>query len=310
MTENERQLELREAMIEALLESAYDSDSAANERRIENVMNRLETVEIGGGQAAIQSPPRNRSRRLPRWISLAVAVSVLVTLVVVFQATGSSGYALATVNRSIAAARELFARRYSVTVTVCNASQGAVDIKSDLYVEGNKRFALRHPALIPGTSIWLGSDGNETWIVPAIGPVRVGDETALGRWVSQQQQLSTPYLHVSTILARMAQGYRLEKKSIVILTRADGTVVECQHIIGHLKSNRNDKLPDTISLWADVETGVAQRVEAIWNLSANESGHQKIVIELVESHDLSDDWFTAEGHYSGNRRKLRLDSDD
>ena len=51
-------------------------------------------------------------------MSWAVAASVLITLIVAVQATGSTGVAMAAVERSIAAAKEFVARHYRVTVTL------------------------------------------------------------------------------------------------------------------------------------------------------------------------------------------------
>lgn len=179
----------------------------------------------------------------------------------------------------------------------------------DSYSE--KLAALRDCVeLLPDDYLWLGSDGQDAWLVPALGPIRVGDETGLGRWLSQREQLSTPYLHVESILARMGRGYRLNEKPATELTLSSGTTVSCQQIEGNLRWRNKDKAPDKVKLWSDAQTGVAMRLELVWNVPTGSLGHHKIAIEFVDSPALADDWFAFAGHSTSNRRVLRFDATD
>ena len=319
MSEHDPQEHLRESLIEALLRSAYENDSANDQQRIEKVMQclalepiELERIELAHEEstASHQIGSRVQLNRGNRGIVWAVAASVACGLFIAFQVWGTSGSALAAVQRSIATAQEYVVRQYRVTVTIGDSTGNNRVISSDLYVQGSDRFALRHPALLPGAHLWLGSDGQDAWLVPALGPIRVGDETGLGRWLSQREQLSTPYLHVESMLARMGRGYRLNEKPATKLTLGSGTTVSCQQIEGNLRWRNQDKAPDKVKLWSDAQTGVAMRLELVWNVPTGSLGHHQIVIEFVDSPALADDWFAFAGHSTSNRRVLRFDATD
>ena len=136
----------------------------------------------------------------------------------------------------------------------------------------------------------------------------MGDETGLGRWLSHARTLSTPYLHVETILARMKRGYRLRELPDESIEDFDGNSIVCKHVVGTLRWNRAEKAPDKIELWSDSQTGVAIRLDATWNEPSGAYGHEKISLVLVDEPVLANDWFTATGHSSPNRRILRFDS--
>ncbi len=310
MSEKTPNDELRDSMMDALLQSAFESNPTGNESRIESVMRRIDREQPRPATVPTSRTGQRSPRRWKRWMSWAVAASVLLALIVAVQTTGSTGVAMAAVQRSIAAAQELVSRHYRVTVTLRRSAENTTAIDSDLYVQGSDRFALRHPALLPGSSFWLGTDGSEAWFVPAIGPVRMGDETGLGRWLSQRESISTPYLHIETVLARMQRGYRLQNLADESIEVSDGKSVVCKHVVGTLRWKRVEKAPDKIELWSDPHNGVAVRLDATWNEPAGTLGHEKISLVLVDEPVLANDWFAATGHSSPNRRILRFDSNE
>lgn len=257
-------------------------------------------------------PPRNPQRtwnlQRPwnRWVSMAIAASMLGAMFIGLHYFGPAQQALAAIEHSLEAAAEQVARRYLITVTLKDGNKSR-EVENDLYVQGNDRYALRHPALLPGADLWLGKNGDTTWVVPAIGPVLTGNELALSQWLSSQEQFSTPYLHVNTLLDRMSRGYRLRKLYESTIRSVAGNDVVCRYVVGKLKSEANQNLPATIELWSDAESGVAIRIEARWSPYASESGREKVVIEFVDQPELPDNWFEAEGHYSGPRRQIKFD---
>ena len=326
MSQSDSESQLRENMIEALLESAYQTDSQREQQCIESVLRRIESEAIDSQDDVAQphdesaddlssAPPTvsskdQRQRRWNRWISWSLAASVLIVIGLAIQFVGESGNAIAAVERSLAAAKELVARHYRITVTKGNDSNNTRDVTSDLYVQGTGRFALRYPALIPNRDVWLGSDGTESWFLPSIGPVRVGDQTGLGKWLAKREQLSTPILYIETILTRLKRGYDLRQESDETLTLDDGKTVICEHIIGDLKLKESTTAPDKIELWCNKQTGVAIRLDGIYSQPAHAWSRSKTSIVFVDSPDLSDEWFTPAGHHRGVRRTLRFDSEE
>ncbi len=298
----------REALIDALLTAAYVDERLAVAKKIDQVMRQIEH-ETSGPRRPTYQHTRATRRTSSRWISWSIAASLLLAMFIGLQYFSPAQPALAAIEQSLAAAAEQVARKYLITVTSRDGNRTR-EVKNDLYVQGNARFALRHPALLPGTDVWLGKGEDQTWVVPAFGPVRTGNDLALSRWLNSQEQVSTPYLHVTTVLNRMSRGYRLREMGETTILAANGNEVVCLHVVGELKREANQKLPTTIELWSDAQSGVAMRLEARWPLSASESGREKVVIEFAEQPNLPNNWFEAEGHYSGPRRKITLDTKD
>jgi hypothetical protein len=296
----------REALIDALLRSACVDERTTVANRVDEVMRQIEIGTTVSGRL-IAERTRLTRRTWSRRVSWAIAATLLVALFIGLQYLGPARQALAAVEQSLAAAAEQIARKYLITVTFKNGNRRR-EVGNDLYVQGNDRFALRHPALLPGADGWLGKNGDQAWVVPSFGPVRTGNDLALSRWLSSQEQLSTPYLHVTTVLDRMSRGYRLQELGEATIRTAEGNDVVCRHVLGELKTGKNPKLPATIELWSDAQTGVAMRVEARWPLSTSESGREEVVLEFAGQPELPDNWFDPEGHYSGSRRKITFDS--
>lgn len=295
-----------ERLIDALLQAAYADERSAIGQRVEMVLRQMDS-EQSTPAADPMGDPRGRRRIGNRWVSYAIAVSIVLTLVVGFQMVGPSPTAIAAIERSLLAAGQDIARRYLITVSYRDTDNQTLSVKNDLYVRGNDRFALRHPALLPGADLWLGKEGTGAWVVPSLGPVRTGDDLALSRWLSAHEDLPTPYLHITTVLDRMSRGYRLEELGNARIELGNGSQVDCRHVIGRLRLMANQKLPATIELWADVETGVAQRIVAKWNLSEGDFGRELVTLEFADQPDLPENFFRAEGHYSAPRRVIRLD---
>jgi hypothetical protein len=183
---------------------------------------------------------------------------------------------------------------------------GEREIAADLYVDGADRFLLRHPPIpLPG-DVWIGGNERENWIAPTRGPVLVGDDKMLQKWMADKQELSTPYLHVTTILHRMSQYYDLEMLSDAsVATRGQpDTTVRCRRVRGVLRDTTR-WLPRTIDLWADRNTGIARRLILDWGLQPGQFGRSKVTFELVGSKELPPDWFEHSTHHDVGRPVLR-----
>jgi hypothetical protein len=298
--------QLRQDWIESLLVSATARQD--HEDRIARAMRHIGLESPASTQSV--APGRNESHPV-RWAAMGVAATLLLALFLVAQNFGTSRSAMAAVERSLNVAAQRTARKYVLQLEYRTANGNKLQIDNELFVQGNERFALRHPGLLPGTSFWLGQDGSEAWVLPAFGPVRKGDNTVLSRWLRSRQALDTPYLHVTTLLTRMSRGYRLEKLADEEVAMPDGATAVCRHVRGKLKAADQPNLPDTVELWASRETGVAVRMVARWQLAAGEFGRQKLVLAFQhEEPSLADDWFTAEGHLDGRRPVMRVNSPD
>lgn len=298
--EKPKQEELRESWIESLLVSATTPPAHAD--RIARAMSQIETNPVVPYSAALA----RRRRRFWQRGAVAVAAAVLLALLLLFPSGGRQS-AMAAIQRSLEVAAQQTTRKYLLQIEYWAALGETRTIDNDLYVQGSKRFVLRHPGLLPGTSIWLGRDGSESWVVPPFGPVLKGNKTMLNRWLRSREELGTPYLHVTTVLKRMAHGYRLETLDDEEIAVPVGGLVACQHIRAQRKTPDEPDRPDTIELWASRESGMAMRLVARWELGVGESGRKSVVLTFQnEEPSLSNDWFTAEGHYEGRRPIMRM----
>jgi hypothetical protein len=297
--------ELRDAWIESLLVTATRPQNHAE--RIARAMSQIESGPVG---VHLADAGRKR-RRFVSWMAIGATAAVFLASLLLVQDGGTQS-AMAAIQRSLDVAAQRITRKYLLEVEYRPANGRPSKITNDLYVQGNDRFALRHPGLLPGTSFWVGRNGAESWVLPAIGPVLKGDNTVLSRWLRSHDELDTPYLHVTTVLARMmSRGFRLETLRDEEFAVPNGPPVECQHIRAHRKMSDQPGLPETIELWASRESGMAVRLVARWTLAEGESGRESVVLTFQnEEPSLSGAWFSAEGHYAGRRPMMRFDAPD
>jgi hypothetical protein len=209
---------------------------------------------------------------------------------------------MAALNRSIEQARMDVGRHYSVKMKTRVGEAGTIDKEVDLFVKGGDRFAIR-----THLKVWLGSNREKSWIVPPVGPVIEGDSRRLHSWVEEQDEISTPYLHISTVLEQLRDAHELSKVSNVSLDIL-GQPVACQYIVGILKEKQTTKAPNRIELWADAQTGAALKVIATWNVNSQGFGRESVTIDLQEETELQDEFFSPNAHGGLNRARIDFSS--
>jgi hypothetical protein len=302
---------LRTRFVEALLSVEVDPSKANSEARIQRVLDAVaaasrNTAEISSTRLPVERPTLARRRILTRLGAIATAAVLLIGLFMTWQLFGQAA-AQATVIRSLRAAQDTATRKYQLSVTRRGADGDSLTVDNELYVQG-RRFCMRHPGLIRGTSLWIGDNERETWVIPAIGPIRVGDELGLSRWLHRETELDTPYLHVTSLLKRMSQGYRLEalpEESIPI----GGLEYLCDRVRGTLQHS-SSTLPDSIELYADTMSGLAVRLVATWNHDTDKWRRERIEISLVEPNEkVGEDWFDYQAHASDRRMIIQFNAD-
>jgi hypothetical protein len=287
-------------MLDALLRQALRPDKAAQKTRIARVMDHVqadEAIEHVGEVSRVVSTTESNSRRprrtLRRWSSTVIAAAVVLIVGLLWQSIDPGQSASATVQKSLARAMEPGPREYQFKSLVRTPVQGDREFSGSLYLNGEQQFALRHPALLPGRDIWIGGNSRENWIVPGIGPVFVGDDEMLRLW-SGREELSTPYLHMTTLLEDLSNRYELES-----LPDEPAAGRPCRRVRGVKLDPQAGRGPDLIDLWADERTGLVQRVVLDWQLQPNEIGCSTVQLNLVNQSPLPPDWFEHTAHHSG-----------
>lgn len=299
------------SLIESLLHPAYPSNDQQGDARIKAVLDRIRSDELAVAQTKLSRTVSRNARPWKRWLAVATALMLVVTLTFLFMPNSSPVQAMSVLERSIVAAKESIARKYRLEITRGGANAATRTIESDLYVEGSDRIVIRYPHPLFKKSFWLGKNGNEAWLAPPLGPIRLGNQAELGSWLGQQEDISTPYLHVETILTKMRNGYRLAEQPKAIITLANGESRNCIHIkatyrgVDQAVEQEASKAPATIELWSDVETGIALRLDGRWD-NSGETRRQRVVIEYLEEPELPENWFSVEAHVFGFRRRIRF----
>ncbi len=282
-----RQQQLDEQWLDSLLTAAYQADDGRE--RVAKVMRQLDQPS---------KPVRVRAHwaSLQNLSALAIAASLLV--LATFVMDNSQQRAYATVARSAKATPQI--RHYRVHMLAQRPAVGLREFTADLYIDPTNRFVMKHPGMLGFGTAWVGGDASQRWIAPPRGPVIVGGEELMGRWLTGQDIFS-PLLHLSSMLERMRDDYALTMLSDVALDGPHGTKVLCTHVRGDVQRMRGS-LPRTIELWADVESGIAQKVILHWPPSPNITRRSPVrwTIELVDTPtDLPGNWFEIDGHAAG-----------
>ena len=291
--EERREHELQDIWIEALLTVVNGGEDHTD--RLSRALAKIEPQKMGDAPA----PPVGHQSiwRLGGWPTVGVACAVLLIILSLLP-NDSSHAAMAAIQRSLDVATDRVTRVYQLRRRYRQVSGHTIENESELYVLGNDCFALRHPGVLPDSTVWLGKNSNETWIVPAFGPALTGDSTVLEKFLGGRAELDTPYLNITSILTRMkSRGFKLDYLPPEEISGQSGKTHTCNHIVAYRNGTGTDKLPISIKLWTHRDSGMAVRIAAQWKVADRESGIKTIELEFQdEAPSLLEDWFTAEAH--------------
>ena len=300
--------EQKTLLMDALLDALYGNTRRQSQSLVTAGLKRLrqDTRETSrSGETTEQLPDRSKGKS--GIIAWGVAVAAVMLIAVTVRILDTSQTAVAAVDASIAQSLEKIGRRYSITTKLRLRKTNTVDRHVDLFVKGESRFALRGESFLSGRPLWIGNDQGTAWVVPPRGPVIVGNTENLAQWVIGQEEIGTPYLHLSTILTRMRDFYALKSlpdQSVKIGTQH----VRCHHILGKLDSQGSVHRPDIIELWTDLESGFTVQLIARWHLSDGELGRESVQVQFQEPVELHDHFFTPDAH--GGKDRPRVDFSD
>ena len=308
----ERKKELDDALLDALLRESYVT-LPHDAPRINRLLSQLDETSSGNDRSktarvssASSSGNSFWNRIATRWVSFAAAVVVLLAVgyAVTYMTTSNAAYA--AVIRSLETTPAT--RAYRMRMVHQRPVWGNREVVSELYLNDRDQFVVRHPGWQRFADVWIGGDSKSRWIAPRFGPAFTGGEETLGGWLTRKD-IPSPYLHVSTVLERMSRGYKLDLLDNESIAHADAPEIssECQHIRGKLRYSHR-MLPTQIELWADVDTGMARRLELTWQRAPSERGPVSWTIELMGSPSLPDNWFELEGHISPDRKVVPIQS--
>ena len=234
---------------------------------------------------------RDRQRLLAA-STLAVCAAVLLMLLsgVLWPSSVNASNVL---QREQQAVTELVDRTYRVTLSDSATRSPTRDLT--INVRGGSRFLIR-PA---DEAFIMGSDGREYWASQSGNPVwRAVDSRSLARrlrrnfpnmWLFEiAKSPNEPLLlDIHGLLSLIGRRHNVE-------LIASNNPAE-HHVKATLKRGRRDLAliaPRKIDFWADSTSGVVLRAEARW------SDGRQMQFELVESVQLSDEWYHWSQHAS------------
>ncbi len=309
-----------DALLESLLHEMYNADPNRDSERIASLMKVLDrdAVKLANGVDhsnaltdghkvfADSRFPGSRRRWTGTWAALGLALSLIIAIG--YGLFGmSSNQAYAAVDRCLST--QLSARHYRVTMKHQRPVWGTGQVTAHLYFDNRDRFAFQHPGLFRKGPLWIGGGPNERWLVPAFGPAFTGRSEFVSQWMSNRD-MPAPFLHVMSVLQRLRRTYKLQLVGDETIDSGDRQrEVLCRHVVGTLR-NPQPNLPAHIDLWADVDSGIAERIELKWNRPAGERGPTQWVIDYMGEPNLPVDWFQVEGHVDPSRHIVRLETQE
>lgn len=232
-----------------------------------------------------------------RYLSAVVtimAASIVICLLAVWPNESSATEALREV---IAGAEARVDREYHIETT------GRVKLKAVLWVNGGDRFTLRLPALLPALDqhVWVGCNGTDFWIVPALGPVLVNRQADwLMAQLQRQQQVALPLLHLSAVTRRLESRYTTP--------RLVHDMPGLKHLVMEQKTPTTDILPARVEIIA--KSGIIQQLLLHWN--PKQPGEEPFDMKLTLHQQTArpGDWYEHGAHHAANRLVLPAQEDD
>lgn len=315
-----RREDLDHAWLDSLLALSLKPDSAeADENRIANLWRAIdmdcespERLDFSRDQLDGPTPSSLSTQQTVRWNRLrspwsswmvaAAVLSVLLTIPWYLRAN----QAIAAIDR----ANQVFPtpRKYRIQMTSVGEQSPSRTVW--LYLDSSNRFVIEHPSWFQSQKTWLGGDSVSQWIVLPAGPAFIGSQKVLGGWLVRRDG-DAPYLHLSTILDRMRNGYKLSAPTSTQISSIDNHApIECIYIKGQRRSDRHG-LPSTIELWVHPENGMAQRVVLNWNIPTPQDGvrsRKQWTVDLVDCPTLPSNWFSPDAHMRPSQRIIEANS--
>lgn len=250
--------------------------------------------------AEIAKRERQKIRQSRRgWVISTLAATGSVGGLAWWTLFGAGGHAAAdTVQLSIDNALQPRDREYEVFVE-------RSDLKFftfSLYVRGGTHFALRLPSPLAGDKqpLWAGSNGQQVWVLPLVGPALIANDLQpLRDWLAGKGELSVPFLQITAVLHRMRRDYSLRRLPDEYSDVRDQTDTNqnsyrppprrelCCRAQG--QSTGVGLLPKSIDLWARRGTGTVERLELAWDKPG--SPVRRVRFFLIGEKELPDSWY-------------------
>jgi hypothetical protein len=247
------------------------------------------------GSLDAPAPTAPRRPRLSHGMLAAAAACVIAVLAWVFVGPTYQAVAMDVLDRVEAAAKLPVDRKYEISFQF--ARNAETHPSATLWVRGGDKFVVRYPHPSGNGDLWIGANGRDLWLVPAVrsAPVLAAvDSKWLQRWI-EERRLRLPFLNIESILHRLKSDYRVSLTTEVVDANTD-------HLSG-VRSGTPRLLPQTIDVWSDRRSGTVRRLELAWRKDGR-GPHwlASMEIRLVDEQAAGDEWYEHRAHHDANRR--------
>jgi hypothetical protein len=286
-------------LVHSLLLQLADKNDAAKERRIKNLMQKIETgSQISEKFYRIAGP----------FVRYGIAALLIISFAILFMKLPTNT-AMAAIDQMITAIDKAGDRTYSITLrenkkdaqppprdrdsqTEPAGERAGLD-GATLYLRGSDKFVLywKTPS---GKTVINGSDGQTNWHIRPDKPVLVSNDPQAFRIPMPQELEAILSLDLKATLLHIRNHYKVKYLEDVTDNQEQKSNLK---YLDASKISRDFPGPKNIEIWADSQTGLLLRIEFADIHLEGDPSLKRLIIELVNQTPLSDDWFTRQAHH-------------
>jgi hypothetical protein len=289
-------------LVHALLTQLADRDQAAKERRIQNLMQKIDSQD---------SLTIKLYRIVKPLLRYGIAAAVLIVFVILFTQIPTNT-AMASMDKMIAAMDIAGDRTYSIKVEGNKkdhrpplppdqppqprqeAGERAGLDGATLYLQGSSKFVLywNTPS---GKTVINGSDGQTNWHIRPDKPVLVSNNPQAFRIPMPPELAAILTMDFKATLVHIRDNYKIKFLEDVTDSQKQNssrTYLDAQKISNDFPGPKN------IEIWADTQTGLLLRIEFADIHMQGDPSPKRLIIELKDQTPQPQNWFTRQAHHA------------
>jgi outer membrane lipoprotein-sorting protein len=285
-------------LVHSLLLQLADRDEAAKERRIQNLMHKIDNDN------QILQKLFHITKPLVRY---GIAALLIISFVILFMKMPANT-AMASIEKMAVALDHAGDRTYSITVENSgkdnNSSTEQLREQSEepgeravlngatLYLRGSDKFVLfrQTPS---GRTVINGSDGQTRWLIRPDRPVLVSNDPQAFRIPMPPELEAILSLDFKATLQHIRNNYKIK---ILEEVTDDKAQHNSRTYLDASKTSKDFPGPKNIEIWSDTKTGLLLRIEFADIHLESDSSPKRLIIDLINQTKQPDEWFTRQAH--------------
>ena len=295
-------------LLHAMLTGLAENSEVGRQRRVDKLMQsiRADKEKAAGEKTPRPQKPRRYVGPAIRWGTAAmiiIGITILLTSV-------PPNKAMATIDQMISAIENAGDRTYSVvvrdlrtgrreraggrsTVERRGRQERAILDGAKLYLRGKGQYVL-YRYTPSGQTVVNGSNGQTNWLIRPRREVLVSSNPQAFRIPVPADMADLLTLDFGDTLQRIRERYRIKHLGTVPVEQDQEASWAYLHAT---KPNRRFRGPRVIRIWAHPDTGLLRRIEFADIRLQGGDEPKKLILDLVDQKQLSNDWFTHSAHH-------------